>query len=823
MSLKKILQLLKFFIGWPISALAIVFIVKLVLSQESIIQKIQNVNLWILFLGLVTFLPYFILRAILWQKILKEKGNYIPHKDSMFSWESSEIKRFAPGFIWPMVSRTIAFSNEGMSKRDVAYSIFIEIEAFLIGCMIFSCLSIPLIYNHILLNTQVKFLLISFFILLTLSSVTIFTFSKAIIKFIKKRSNISIARNQIAQSVKNSLPHFTPTTNLSLLAYSLSNLFFFGFGTYLVISSITFLTPSLFLQFLGFFVFSLFIGYMSLITPMGIGVREGVLILGLTPFMPLAIASASALYARVGLIISELIFFQFTIIWKNARNRILVRLENLISSHKKEILVAAAILAYITYFNIATFMRYDNFYTGRFDLGDMDQTVWNTLHGRIFQASSDNGAVVSRLSAHADFILILISPLYKIWADPRMLLLLQTIVVALGAIFIFKLANMILGKNSAVVFSILFLLNPALQYTNLYDFHPVTLATTLLLGTFYFLIKKRYVLFLIFAILSGITKEEVWAIIGLLGAYILFFELFKILKKEINLSSKHTLFNLIFGTAVASSSFFIFYYITFILIPHVRGGQHFALSYYSDLGSSPLGIVKSIIFSPTKIIHTIATNGSLSYLFQLFAPVGFIALFSPIILIFAAPDLLIDLLSNNLNLHQIYYQYSATITPFIFIATIFGFKNLIKLFPKKNLEKLLLIFLSITTLTSAYIFGPLPGAMNPNIDMFTRQLPDRELIQAFISGIPTKYKLATTNNLGSHLSRRKNLSTIPQGLDNADMILFLLNDPFAQPSLSAQREMVTNLKKNKNYKLLFREGDFVVFQKKSLNYKAPVI
>lgn len=105
-------------------------------------------------------------------------------------------------------------------------------------------------------------------------------------------------------------------------------------------------------------------------------------------------------------------------------------------------------------------MRYDNFYTGRYDLGGMDQTVWNTIHGRIFQASGDNGEVISRLSSHADFILILISPLYKIWSDPRMLLLLQTIVIALGAVFIFKLANMILGKNAAVVFSILFFAKP---------------------------------------------------------------------------------------------------------------------------------------------------------------------------------------------------------------------------------------------------------------------------------------------------------------------------------------------------------------------------
>lgn len=824
MSLKKILQFAKFFIGWPISVLAIIFIIKLIVSQASVIQKIQNVNLWLLFIGLLSFLPYFILRAILWQKILREKGNYFPHKDSMFLWESSEIKRFVPGFIWPLVSRAITFSNKGMGKKDVAYSIFIEIEAFLIGCMIFSCFAIPFIYNYFPFDFRIKPLLSILFVAATIIASIIFIFSSAIIRFIKMNANKTVAKKSITQSIKNSLPNFSALTNLSLLSYSVSNLFFFGLGTYFVISSITYLTPFLFLQFLGFFVFSLFIGYISLITPMGIGVREGILILGLSPFMPLSIASAAALYARIGLVISELIFFQFTIVWKNAKSKILVKVEDFISSHKREILVAGAILAYILYFTTASFMKYNNFYTGRYDLGNMDQTVWNTIHGRIFQASTDSGAIVSRLSAHADFILILISPLYKIWADPRILLLLQTIVVALGAIFVFKLAKMVISRNAAVIFSILFLLYPALEYANLYDFHAVTLATTLLLGTFYFFIKKNYFRFLLFAILAGITKEQVWLIIGLFGIYMLFFELIKLIRKKTDLSSRHTQFNLLFGTVLSSVSFFIFYYLVFIIIPKFnQGTQHFALSYYSDLGDSPLNIIKNIIFSPTKTISRIVTNGGLVYLLQLFSPLGFIAFLSPIVLIFAVPDLGIDLLSNNLNLHQIYYQYSATITPFIFIASIFGIKNLMKWFPKKNLLKPLLIFLSLTTIISAYVFGPLPGAFNPSIDMFTRQLADRNLIQAFISGIPTRYKIAATNNLGSHLSRRKNEYTIPQGLDNADMILFLLNDPFAQPSLAAQKEMVAMLKKDPKYKLVFEKGEFVVFQKKSINYRNPIL
>ncbi len=496
------------------------------------------------------------------------------------------------------------------------------------------------------------------------------------------------------------------------------------------------------------------------------------------------------------------------------------KIKKFIVHHKQELITAIAATCYSIYFTTASFLRYDNFYTGRFDLGNMDQAVWNTIHGRIFQ-TTDGITIVSRLSSHADFILILISPLYKIWADPRMLLILQSVVLSLGSVFVFKISNMVLkNKNAALIFSLAFLFNPLMQYTNLYDFHAVTLATTLLLGTFYFFMKKNYLWFVIFAILAGLTKEEIWPAIAFFGIYTIFHEAVMILRKKHKLKSKNTLINLFFGFSVASVSLYIFYYIIWIAIPQARGGgNHFALSYYSDFGGSPFEVIKNVIFSPLKVLEILTTKARLVYIGQLFAPLGFLSFLSPVIILFALPDLSINLLSQDAGLYQIYYQYTAAITPFIFISAIFGFKNLVKWFPKKNVSKFLIILISITAIISAYAYGPLPGAMHPNIDMFTKPLKDRKLIQTFISGIPTRYKVAATNNLGSHLSRRQNVYTIPEGLNEADVLVFLLNDPFAQPSLSAQKEMVDKLKSNPDYKLLFSQGDFVAFQKKSIDYK----
>ena len=121
----------------------------------------------------------------------------------------------------------------------------------------------------------------------------------------------------------------------------------------------------------------------------------------------------------------------------------------------------------------------------------------------------------------------------------------------------------------------------------------------------------------------------------------------------------------------------------------------------------------------------------------------------------------------------------------------------------------------IAAILGAYYIGPLPFAKNPNINMFTAQYQNKEIVNDFLSSIPQKFSIASTNNLGSHLSRRQKIYTIPVGIDKADIVAFLLNDSSAQPSLKAQIEIARKMKNDKNYIKIFEEGDFIVFKKVS--------
>lgn len=791
--MNKIISTLKYLIGWPLSLISLFFIGKLIYSNASYLQNLQNINYFFLSIGIIFFLLYFFLRSVLWHELTKEKGNNFSFKKSAYLWEISEIKRYTPGNIWSFLSRTRLFTKENMTTQNMIYSLFNETILIILGCFLVSTIYISYLFNNSLIN----------YLLIILSPLSIFMYVFA------HKINKNLKFKGIFTKIKSFFPGDNYNHNFKIYILSFFAFLMFGIATYFSSVAIFYLNPKDILQIISLSVFSLLIGYLSIVTPMGLGVREGVMTFGLSYFINLSSAGLISIFTRIIFILSEIIFLALIFLVNKFRSSLLDRFINFIKKYKYESAVFLTSVLYFLYYTSASFLRYDNFFTGRFDLGNMDQTAWNTIHGRIFEFTNPNGTeIISRLAFHADFILILLSPLYLIWSNPKMLLITQTLILSTGTMFVFLIGNFVLkNKSISLALSISYLINPSIGYTNLYDFHPVTLATTFLLAAFYFILKKNYKFFLLFAVLAGLTKEHVWAMIGLMGIYIV---ISSITKKsfKIKLINK----DVFIGVFVTFSSFAAFYYLIWHLIPSQIGGNHFALSYYSDFGNSASEIAKNIFLNPFKTLFIALEPEKLKYLFDILSPLGFLPLFSPAIILLSAPDLAVSLLSNNAQLHQIYYQYTSTTTPFLFIATIYTISLFLKKF--KNINTLpIVIYIVFFSFLSQYLLGPLPGSKKPNIDMFTKQLKERDTIEDYISKIPEEYSVAATNNLGSHLSRRERIYTIPIGIDNADIVVFLLNDAYAQPSLEKQKEMATAFEKNPNYKLLYKKTDFVVFAK----------
>lgn len=779
--IKKNKYLVKILFGYPLTVIAFAFILKYIYSSRfDILPFFSNINYLSLFSGLFVLSLFYLVKGIIWRRMLSAKGYSIEAYTSVYLFSLAEIRRYIPGSIISFTTRVSSFNNVNVPSKILLKTIAHEAVLLVLSAFVVSIPGIIFLFQLTPFGDIYYFLPIKN-ILITAFSITLILFLLLIV-ILNRMHLIS------GSKVWKMLIQYKDTFLISMFGWVL-----FGIGNLLIAVSFNYFNPFAVIPLASFFAFSWLIGYLSFITPMGLGVREAVIIYGLSYLTPIGVASSLAVILRVMVIFSELFFLLVAFIFYKFKTKII---QTKISHHFA--ILCAFTLFYIIYFCYFTTTKHINFFTGRFDLGNMDQTVWNTLHGRIFTLTNpDSTDIVSRLGTHADFILILLAPFYIIWSDPRMLLIIQTIVIAIGAIFIYFIANRVTGhKSLSLVLGLSYLLNPFVQKQNLYDFHSITLATTFLLGSFLFLITKRYGLFILFLCMSVLTKENIYLISAIFGIYIFI----KINKK--------------FGAILTLFSLVLFYLLISKFIPAARGGEHFAVTYFQEFGDSPTQIVKGILLNPLKTIFDLFTLSNLNYFIKLFSPVGFLSLISPWALFFAVPDLIINFLSTNENFKSITFHYAAAIIPFIYISSIYGIKKI--LFVKRTSVNFLFYYLLFSSIISAWLYGPLPGSNHPSLEIYTNEVANKNEIHEFINSIPKNLSVSATNNLGAHLSHRNDIYTIPNGVNKADMLLFLLNDPFAQPTPEEQQKIVRSLSNDKNYIQVAKYDKFIAFERRSL-------
>lgn len=358
-----------------------------------------------------------------------------------------------------------------------------------------------------------------------------------------------------------------------------------------------------------------------------------------------------------------------------------------------EIILSLLIGSYIILFSYLSIHRYLSLNSYYFDLGIMDQVVYNTSKGRFLEMTNqDFNKNMSRFAVHFDPILALMVPFYWIYSGPETLLIIQTVILGLGALAVYLIAkNILKNKFYSIMFAIFYLLYFPVQRANLFDFHPVTLATTFLLFMIYFSLIKKNGLSFLFFILSLLTKENIGLITFLWGIYLIF------RKKEIK-----------FGLIVSLISVVFFVGALFFIIPYFRQGVHFAAKYFGDYGDSPSKIFPGLLRSPNIVIKSLFSTPSLDYFKQLFLPHLVFIIFAPLEFLIASPDVLINTLSSNPNMRAIYFHYNSLIVVFVIFASIKGFSYIVK--KNKNIflqVGLVLIFIFLNII-NIYLYDPLP-------------------------------------------------------------------------------------------------------------------
>jgi uncharacterized membrane protein len=254
-----------------------------------------------------------------------------------------------------------------------------------------------------------------------------------------------------------------------------------------------------------------------------------------------------------------------------------------------------------------------------------------------------------------------------------------------------------------------------------------------------------------------------------------------------------------------------------VVIPHFNEGASSAFyGRYEEVGGSPSGILETAVTDPGKLGSVAFDERGVRYVANLVLPLALLCLLSPLVLV-AAPELAINLLSATPTQTSIHFHYTAGVIPALVGASIFGTALIARRRP--SLAVPLSGLVVVASLVANYRLGPLP---------FWRELPGGETLQAYathvsahdraaaraVDLVPNGVVVSATNSLGAHLSARRRVLSFPYVRDAqwiaADETQPGYGDRIA-PLATAVR--IARVRRNPAWKLVFAEDGVLVFRR----------
>ena len=415
-------------------------------------------------------------------------------------------------------------------------------------------------------------------------------------------------------------------------------------------------------------------------------------------------------------------------------------------------------------FAAAAILRHRAHESGRFDLGNMTQAVWSTAHGDLLSVTDVRGEQISRLGAHFDPILAALAPLWWLWPDPELLLVVQALALAGGAFPVYRLARKHLGDESAAAaLALAYLAYAPVQWLTLSDFHPVALATPLLLFAWWQLDEERVWAFALFAGAALATKEHVGLTVAAMGIWY-----------AVRHRRPRT------GLLIAAAGGVVSLAAVFAVVPHfaAEGSSAFAGRYDEpSLDGRDLAYLSSLLF-----------------------PLLFLPFAAPLAALAAVPELALNVLSSTVTQTSIKTHYAAVAVPALLAATVFGAARLGR--PRLAYGVL------AASVAGMALLGPL-GRVELRAD--AHDAAARRALRLVQPSAP----VSATNALGAHLSARERIFSFPVRREATWIVvderrltyLDSLRPERARPALA-------ELRRDPAWRLVFSEDGVLVFRRR---------
>jgi uncharacterized membrane protein len=392
------------------------------------------------------------------------------------------------------------------------------------------------------------------------------------------------------------------------------------------------------------------------------------------------------------------------------------------------------------------------------DLGFTDQVLSNFFRAQWFRMSIYQGATWnteldlariprpdSLLAFHFEPMLLLLVPLYAVGGGAVLLLVVQSLALAAGALPAYRLGRHTSGSDIAgVAVAAAYLLSPLGQWAVLSDFHTATIAAPLLLLCVERLVVGRSpTQALIAGGLAATAREDVGVVLALIGAIYL-------------------------GRRTATRTgvkFLVLGCVSTILgalvIRNYSGGVvPFDVRYGSTLGA---GLAASL--------QALARPSVTGYAAMLLLSGGWLAMLAPLALVPALPSLALNGLSTSVWMATGKAHYSVLVLPFIAVGAAAGLRQL------KNRPRLIHIA-TAGLLTSSMVGYMLEGAGPLGGNYAPATVTDHALrATALAEMLPVEAAVSASSALVPHVSSRAHVYVFPAVLDADYVFLDLRSSP----------------------------------------------
>jgi uncharacterized membrane protein len=256
-------------------------------------------------------------------------------------------------------------------------------------------------------------------------------------------------------------------------------------------------------------------------------------------------------------------------------------------------------------------LKHDHFASSALDLGIFDQAVWH--YSRFETPASTLRGMPNLLGDHFHPLLALAAPLYWLWDDVRMLLVLQGTLLALSGVPVYWLGRRYFGVAAAAIWTVAYLLFWGLQNVVDFDFHEVALAVPLIAFGIYCIQVERWRLALAFILPLLLVKEDLAMLVAAFGVLYLVHRRWRT------------------GAALIAGSVAWFVLVTSVIIPSIAPDGRFRYWLYSRFGDNLGEAIAGMARHPKEVWSQLVwPRSKLTLVGWLFVPFLCLSIISPI-------------------------------------------------------------------------------------------------------------------------------------------------------------------------------------------------